>query len=138
METKQRFVLLIDTENISKIHGPSIYRRIVSKQGKPSKCRLYGAASQVNAWAKVLEKAYIADFEKRQRPRKRTADSMLISDAHRMRSQGFTRFAIASMDGDFAGLANQLRQQKCLVYGFGTHLVSKSLRNSVSHYFYVD
>ena len=138
MVTQHRLALLIDAENISHRWGPEIYRRIVRTQGKPNICRLYGKARHLDGWNKELEKAHIAGYEIRLvRSQNNNADMTLAMDAIELYRDGFVRFAIASMDGDFACLANRLRSSRCIVFGLGTRKASHTLRASVNQYMYV-
>ena len=138
MATQHQLALLIDAENISPQFGPEIYRRIVRTQGKPDICRLYGKARHLHGWDKELEKACIAGYEKRLvRSQNNNADMTLVMDAIELYKDGFVRFAIASMDGDFACLANRLRASRCIVFGLGTRRASQTLRASVNKYIFV-
>ena len=65
------------------------------------------------------------------------ADMTLAMDAIDLYRDGITRFAIASMDGDFACLAKRLRSSRCIVFGLGTHQASHTLRAAVNQYMYV-
>ena len=138
MVTQHRLALLIDAENISKRWGPEIYRRIVRTQGKPNICRLYGKARHLDGWEKELKKACIAGYEKRLiHSQNDNADMTLAMDAIDLYRDGIVRFAIASMDGDFACLAHRLRASRCIVFGLGTRKASQTLRASVNQYMFV-
>ena len=139
MVTQHQLALLIDAENISPRFGPEIYRRIVRTQGKPNICRLYGKAKHLDGWDKELKKACIGGYEKRlAKSQNNNADMTLAMDAIELYRDGFVRFAIASMDGDFACLANRLRDSRCIVLGLGTRRASQYLRTSVNQYIFVD
>ena len=135
---QHRLALLIDAENISKRCGPEIYRWIVRTQGKPNVCRLYGKAKHLHGWDKALEKACISGYETRLiHSQNNNADMTLVMDAIELYRDGFVRFAIASMDGDFACLAKRLRASRCIVLGLGTRRASRTLRTSVNKYVFV-
>ena len=138
MVAQHRLALLIDAENISQKWGPEIYRRIVRTQGKPDICRLYGKAKHLQGWDKELKKACVGGYEMRLlHSDNNNADMTLAMDAIDLYRDGIVRFAIASMDGDFACLAKRLRSSRCIVFGLGTRKASHTLRASVNQYMYV-
>ena len=121
-DEQSRLAVLIDADNAP----PAVVEGLlaeVAKYGVASVKRIYGdfTSNQQSQWKKALLKHSIQPVQQfAYTSGKNATDSSLIIDAmDLMYTRRFDGFCLVSSDSDFTRLAQRLREEGLIVYGFG-------------------
>ncbi|GAB3097071.1 NYN domain-containing protein [Lysobacter terrae] len=121
-DEQSRLAVLIDADNAA----PAVVEGLlaeVAKYGVASVKRIYGdfTSNQQSQWKKALLKHSIQPVQQfAYTSGKNATDSSLIIDAmDLMYTRRFDGFCLVSSDSDFTRLAQRLREEGLIVYGFG-------------------
>ncbi|MHC1728595.1 MAG: NYN domain-containing protein [Syntrophobacteraceae bacterium] len=119
---QNRLAVLIDADNAN----PSITEGLlaeIAKYGIASVKRIYGdwTTPQLGSWKAVLLEHSIQPIQQfRYTTGKNATDSAMIIDAmDLLYTRRFEGFCLVSSDSDFTRLASRIREEGCLVLGFG-------------------
>ncbi|MBI5607365.1 MAG: NYN domain-containing protein, partial [Deltaproteobacteria bacterium] len=117
-----RLAVLIDSDNAqASLVGPLLAE--IARFGLASVKRAYGdwTSQQMSSWKKTLLAHSIAPVQQfAYTTGKNATDSALIIDAMDLMYSGqFHGFCLVSSDSDFTRLAQRLREEGLIVYGFG-------------------
>lgn len=121
-DEQRRLAVLIDADNAQ----PSVIEGLlaeIAKYGVASVKRIYGdfTSNRMTQWKAALLKHSIAPVQQfAYTSGKNATDSSLIIDAmDLLYTQRFDGFCLVSSDSDFTRLAQRLREEGLMVYGFG-------------------
>ena len=121
-DNEDRLAVLIDADNAQ----PSVIEGLLSeiaKYGELSVKRIYGdfTSTRMTQWKAALLRHSIAPVQQfAYTSGKNATDSSLIIDAmDLLYTQRFDGFCLVSSDSDFTRLAQRLREEGLMVYGFG-------------------
>jgi hypothetical protein len=121
-DEQRRLAVLIDADNAQPAVIESLLGE-VARYGLASVKRIYGdfTSTRLGGWKKVLLKHSISPVQQfAYTTGKNATDSSLIIDAmDLMYTRRFDGFCLVSSDSDFTRLAQRLREEGVLVYGFG-------------------
>ena len=133
--------VLIDADNTSARYAQAIFEEIV-KLGEANVRRIYGdfSGSRLAGWDAAIQSLAILQHQQRSNTRgKNAADIALVIDAmdllHKGRLDGV---CLVSSDSDFTRLAQRLREDGLVVYGFGERKTPKAFRNACSRFIYLE
>ena len=117
--------VLIDADNTSARYAQAIFEETV-KLGEANVRRIYGdfSGSQLASWDAAIQSLAILQHQQRSNTRgKNAVDIALVIDGmdllHKGRLDGV---CLVSSDSDFTRLAQRLREDGLVVYGFGEHM----------------
>ncbi len=137
----RRLAVLIDAENAQSALLDELFAEI-AKYGIAGVKRAYGDFTHktLSSWPKrLLEHAIKPGQQFNYTPGKNASDIALIIDAmdllHSKRVDGF---CIVSSDSDFTGLANRIREEGLLVFGFGESKTPKSFVNACDKFIHTE
>jgi uncharacterized LabA/DUF88 family protein len=132
-----RLAVLIDADNASSRIATRLFEEI-AKYGEASVRRIYGdfSDSRMQPWIAVLpEHAIKAQQNFPKTSKKNSADIALVIDAMDLLHTGrFEGFCLVSSDSDFTGLAERIREQGLIVYGFGEQKTPDSFRQACNRF----
>ncbi|UBB25214.1 NYN domain-containing protein [Pseudoxanthomonas japonensis] len=121
-DEQRRLAVLIDADNAQ----PAVIEGLlgeIAKYGVASVKRIYGdfTSARMTQWKQALLKHSIAPVQQfAYTSGKNATDSSLIIDAmDLLYTQRFDGFCLVSSDSDFTRLAQRLREEGLMVYGFG-------------------
>ncbi|MGN6224340.1 NYN domain-containing protein [Pseudoxanthomonas sp.] len=121
-DEQRRLAVLIDADNAQ----PAVIEGLlgeIAKYGVASVKRIYGdfTSTRMTQWKQALLKHSIAPVQQfAYTSGKNATDSSLIIDAmDLLYTQRFDGFCLVSSDSDFTRLAQRLREEGLMVYGFG-------------------
>ena len=141
MPNEKHLAVLIDADNTSANYAHVIFEEL-GKLGKANVRRIYGDFSntRLKGWRDVLQTLAIAPHQTfNYTTGKNAADIALVIDAmdlkHRSELDGF---CLVSSDSDFTELAQRLREDNKLVYGFGEKKTPEAFRNACSRFIYLE
>ena len=133
--------MLIDADNTSARYAQAIFEEIV-KLGEANVRRIYGdfSGSRLAAWDAAIQSLAILQHQQRNNTKgKNAADIALVIDAmdllHKGRLDGV---CLVSSDSDFTRLAQRLREDGLVVYGFGERKTPEAFRNACSRFIYLE
>ena len=136
-----RLAILIDADNTSAAYAHAIFEE-VAKLGEANVRRIYGdfSSDRLRSWRGVMHPlAILPQQQFNYTVGKNAADIALVIDAmdlmHRSRLDGF---CLVSSDSDFPRLAQRLREDGALVYGFGARKTPEAFRNACSRFIYIE
>ena len=133
--------VLIDADNTSARYAEAIFEEIV-KLGEANVRRIYGdfSGTQLKSWNKAIESLAILQHQQRSNStRKNSSDIALVIDAMDLMHKGtLDGFCLVSSDSDFTRLAQRLREEGMVVYGFGEHKAVEAFRNACNRFIYVE
>jgi uncharacterized LabA/DUF88 family protein len=138
---QNRLAVLIDADNAqaSVIEG---LLSEVAKFGLASVKRIYGdfTAQNSNSWKKVLLKHSINPVQQfAYTTGKNATDSSLIIDAMDLMHTGrFDGMCLVSSDSDFTRLAQRLREEGLVVYGFGEQKTPDAFVQACDKFIYTE
>ena len=136
-----RLAVLIDTDNASVSHLEALLSEIATL-GTASVRRAYGdwTRPQLNSWKNVLLNYSIQPIQQfSYTTGKNATDSSLIIDAmDLLYTERFDGFCLVSSDSDFTRLAQRIREQGLLVYGFGRSTTPKAFVQACDHFTYLE
>ncbi|MDO4777501.1 MAG: NYN domain-containing protein [Cardiobacteriaceae bacterium] len=141
MDGNKKLAILIDADNASANTAQEIFAEI-AKYGIASVRRIYGdwSSPALNGWQKILLKHAITPVQQFAYTRSKDATDMkLIIDAMDLLYSGtFDGFCLISSDSDFTPLAERIRANGLLVYGFGRKTTPEAFRQACDRFFYVE
>lgn len=133
--------VLIDADNTSARHAEPIFDEIV-KLGEANVRRVYGdfSSGRLTGWDDAVKSFAILQHQQRNNTKgKNAADIALVIDAMDLMHNGnMDGFCLVSSDSDFTRLAQRLREDGQLVYGFGERKTPETFRNACNRFIYVE
>ena len=133
--------VLIDADNTSARHAEPIFDEIV-KLGEANVRRVYGdfSSGRLGGWDEAVKSLAILQHQQRNNTKgKNAADIALVIDAMDLMHNGnMDGFCLVSSDSDFTRLAQRLREDGQLVYGFGERKTPETFRNACNRFIYVE
>ncbi len=133
--------VLIDADNSSARYAQAIFEEIV-KLGEANVRRIYGDFSdrRLAGWDGEIQSLAILQHQQRSNTTgKNAADIALVIDAMDLMHKGkLDGFCIVSSDSDFTRLAQRLREDGLVVYGFGERKTPEAFRNACSRFIYLE
>ena len=133
--------VLIDADNTSARHAEPIFDEIV-KLGEANVRRVYGdfSSGRLAGWDDAVKSLAILQHQQRNNTKgKNAADIALVIDAMDLMHKGnMDGFCLVSSDSDFTRLAQRLREDGQLVYGFGERKTPEAFRNACNRFIYVE
>jgi hypothetical protein len=140
-DDQQRLAVLIDADNAQ----PSVIEGLlaeVAKYGVASVKRIYGdfTSTRMTQWKAALLKHSIAPVQQfAYTSGKNATDSSLIIDAmDLLYTHRFDGFCLVSSDSDFTRLAQRLREEGLVVYGFGERKTPDAFVQACDKFIYND
>jgi Uncharacterized conserved protein len=140
-EDSRRLAVLIDADNAQ----PAVIEGLlaeVAKLGVASSKRIYGDwTSTAHAqWKKALLEHSITPVQQfaYTRGKNATDSSMIIDAMDLMYTRRFDGFCIVSSDSDFTRLAQRLREEGLIVYGFGERKTPEPFRSACDKFVYTE
>ena len=138
---QHRLAVLIDADNAqaSVIEG---LLAEVAKYGLASVKRIYGdfTSNRLQAWKQTLLEHSIQPVQQfAYTSGKNATDSSLIIDAmDLMYTRRFDGFCLVTSDSDFTRLAQRLREEGLVVYGFGEEKTPSAFRQACDKFVYTE
>lgn len=136
-----QLAVLIDADNASVTHLDKLLSEIATL-GKASVRRAYGdwTRPQLNSWKNVLLSHSIQPIQQfNYTTGKNATDASLIIDAMDLLYTGrFDGFCLVSSDSDFTRLAQRIREQGLLAYGFGRSNTPKPFVQACDRFTYLE
>lgn len=136
-----KLAVLIDADNASPRHATAIFEEIAGL-GEANVRRIYGDFSntRLSGWDDPIQQLAILQEQQRNNTvGKNAADIALVIDAMDLLHGGkLDGFCLVSSDSDFTRLAQRLREDGMLVYGFGERKTPESFRAACSRFIYVE
>ena len=137
----QSLAVLIDADNTSARHAHAIFEEIV-KLGEANVRRIYGdfSGTRLAGWNKQIQSLAILQHQQRSDTTgKNASDIALVIDAMDLMHKGkLDGFCLVSSDSDFTRLAQRLREDGLVVYGFGERKTPEAFRSACNRFIYVD
>lgn len=137
----QSLAVLIDADNTSARYAHAIFEEI-AKLGEANVRRIYGdfAGTRLAGWDKAIQSLAILQHQQRNNTTgKNAADIALVIDAMDLMHKGkLDGFCLISSDSDFTRLAQRLREDGLVVYGFGERKTPEAFRSACNRFIYVD
>lgn len=140
-DDQQRLAVLIDADNAQ----PAVIEGLlaeVAKYGVASVKRIYGdfTSSRMTQWKAALLKHSIAPVQQfAYTSGKNATDSSMIIDAmDLLYTHRFDGFCLVSSDSDFTRLAQRLREEGLVVYGFGERKTPDAFVQACDKFIYND
>ena len=135
-----RPAVLIDADNASARHAKAIFDEIATL-GEANVRRIYGdfASDRLKGWREVIQPLAIMPQQQfNYTTGKNAADITLVIDAmDLMHRGGLDGFCLVSSDSDFTRLAQRLREDGAVVYGFGAKKTPEAFRSACSRFIYI-
>ena len=133
--------VLIDADNTRARYAEAIFEEIV-KLGEANVRRIYGdfSGTRLSGWNRVIQSLAILQHQQRNNTTgKNAADIALVIDAMDLMHKGkLDGFCLVSSDSDFTRLAQRLREDGLVVYGFGERKTPEAFRSACNRFIYVD
>ena len=133
--------VLIDADNTSPRFAQAIFHEIV-RLGEASVRRIYGdfSRSELASWNEVIQSLAILQHQQRSNTTgKNASDIALVIDAMDLMHKGrLDGFCLVSSDSDFTRLAQRLREEGMVVYGFGEQKTPEAFRYACNRFIYVE
>jgi len=133
--------ILIDADNTSARHARQIFEEI-AKLGEANVRRIYGdfSSERLKGWRDVMQPLAIVPLQQfNYTTGKNAADITLVIDAmDLMHRGGLDGFCLVSSDSDFTRLAQRLREDGAVVYGFGAQKTPEAFRNACTRFIYIE
>ena len=140
-EEQRRLAMLIDADNAQ----PAVIEGLlaeVAKYGVASVKRIYGdfTSTRMTQWKQVLLKYSISPVQQfAYTSGKNATDSSLIIDAmDLLYTRRFDGFCLVSSDSDFTRLAQRLREEGLMVYGFGERKTPDAFVQACDKFIYTE
>ena len=137
----QSLAVLIDADNTSARHAQAVFEEIV-KLGEANVRRIYGdfSGNRLAGWDSEIQALAILQHQQRNNTTgKNAADIALVIDAMDLMHKGkLDGFCLVSSDSDFTRLAQRLREDGLVVYGFGERKTPEAFRSACNRFIYVD
>ena len=132
---------LIDADNTSARYAHAIFEEIV-KLGEANVRRIYGdfSGTRLSGWDGAIQSPAMLQHQQRSNTTgKNAADIALVIDAMDLMHKGrLDGFCLVSSDSDFTRLAQRLREDGLVVYGFGERKTPEAFRNACSRFIYLE
>ncbi|MDE0521997.1 MAG: NYN domain-containing protein [Boseongicola sp.] len=139
--TTTSLAVLIDADNTSAKHAQAIFDEIV-KLGEANVRRIYGdfSGGRLAGWDAAVKSLAILQHQQRSNSRgKNASDIALVIDAiDLMYKRTLDGVVLVSSDSDFTRLAQRLREEGLVVYGFGERKSVEAFRNACTRFIYVE
>ena len=133
--------VLIDADNTSARYATAIFDEIASL-GEANVRRVYGdfSGSRLSGWDSAVQSLAILQHQQRSNTTgKNAADIALVIDAMDLMYKGkLDGFCLVSSDSDFTRLAQRLREDGLVVYGFGERKTPEAFRSACTRFIYVE
>ena len=133
--------VLIDADNTSAKHAQAIFDEIV-ELGEANVRRIYGDFShgRLAAWDKAIQSLAILQHQQRSNSKGKNASdiALVIDTMDMMHKRTLDGVVLVSSDSDFTRLAQRLREEGLVVYGFGERKAVKAFRNACNRVIYVE
>ena len=133
--------VLIDADNTSPRYAHAIFEEIVTL-GEANVRRIYGDFSEKRliGWNEAIKSLAILQHQQRSNTTgKNASDIALVIDAMDLMFKGtLDGFCLVSSDSDFTRLAQRLREEGMVVYGFGEEKTPEAFRNACNRFIYVE
>lgn len=133
--------VLIDADNTSARYARAIFDEIASL-GEANVRRVYGdfSGSRLSGWDSAVQSLAILQHQQRSNTTgKNAADIALVIDAMDLMYKGkLDGFCLVSSDSDFTRLAQRLREDGLVVYGFGERKTPEAFRSACTRFIYVE
>ena len=133
--------VLIDADNTSPGFAQAIFHEIV-RLGEASVRRIYGDFSgpRLASWDEAIKSLAILQHQQRSNTTgKNASDIALVIDAMDLMHKGrLDGFCLVSSDSDFTRLAQRLREEGMMVYGFGEQKTPEAFRHACNRFIYVE
>ena len=133
--------VLIDADNTSPRYAQAIFKEIVTL-GEANVRRIYGDFSEKRliGWDGAIQSLAILQHQQRSNSKgKNASDIALVIDAMDLMHKGaLDGFCLVSSDSDFTRLAQRLREEGMVVYGFGEQKTPEAFRNACNRFIYVE
>ena len=133
--------VLIDADNTSPGFAQAIFHEIVTL-GEANVRRIYGDFSgpRLAGWNEAIESLAMLQHQQRSNTTgKNASDIALVIDAMDLMHKGrLDGFCLVSSDSDFTRLAQRLREEGMVVYGFGERKAPEAFRNACNRFIYVE
>lgn len=140
-EAQRRLAVLIDADNAQASVIDGLLGE-VAKYGIASVKRIYGnfTSTSLQSWKSVLLEHSIQPVQQfAYTTGKNATDSSLIIDAmDLMYTRRFDGFCLVSSDSDFTRLAQRLREEGLLVYGFGEKKTPDAFRKACDKFIFTE
>jgi hypothetical protein len=140
-EGQRRLAVLIDADNAQASVIDGLLGE-VAKYGIASVKRIYGnfTSTSLQSWKSVLLEHSIQPVQQfAYTTGKNATDSSLIIDAmDLMYTRRFDGFCLVSSDSDFTRLAQRLREEGLLVYGFGEKKTPDAFRKACDKFIFTE
>ncbi|MCY4425679.1 MAG: NYN domain-containing protein [Halieaceae bacterium] len=140
-EQSQSLAVLIDADNTSARYAQAIFEEIAIL-GEANVRRIYGdfSSGRLAGWDKEVQSLAILQQQQRNNTTgKNAADIALVIDAMDLMHKGMLDgFCLISSDSDFTRLAQRLREDGMVVYGFGERKTPEAFRSACNRFIYVD
>jgi len=140
-ERSKSLAILIDADNTSTRYARPIFEEIATL-GEANVRRIYGdfADDRLKGWREVMQPlAIVPQQQFNYTTGKNAADITLVIDAmDLMHRGGLDGFCLVSSDSDFTRLAQRLRENGALVYGFGAKKTPEAFRNACTRFIYIE
>ena len=138
---EQSLAVLIDADNTSARYAKAIFEEIV-KHGEANVRRIYGdfSGNRLAGWDNAIKSLAILQHQQRSNTTgKNAADIALVIDAMDLMHKGkLDGYCLVSSDSDFTRLAQRLREDGLLVYGFGERKTPEAFKNACNRFIYVE
>lgn len=139
--TGRSLAVLIDADNTSARYATAIFEEIATL-GEANVRRIYGdfSGTRLGGWDKAVQSLAILQHQQRANTAgKNASDIALVIDAMDLMYKGrVDGFCLISSDSDFTRLAQRLREDGLVVYGFGERKTPEPFRNACTRFIYVE
>ncbi len=133
--------VLIDADNTSARYAHQIFEE-VAKLGEATVRRIYGdfSTGRLKGWDAATRALAILEHQQRSNTSgKNASDIGLVIDAMDLMHKGkLDGFCLVSSDSDFTRLAQRLREDGMVVYGFGERKTPEAFRAACNRFIYVE
>ena len=137
----ESLAVLIDADNTSPGFAQAIFEEIVTL-GEANVRRIYGdfSGARLAGWNGAIQSLAILQHQQRSNTAgKNASDIALVIDAMDLMHKGrLAGFCLVSSDSDFTRLAQRLREEGMVVYGFGEQKTPEAFRNACNRFIYVE
>ena len=133
--------VLIDADNTSARYAAAIFDEI-GTLGEANVRRIYGdfTGTRLGGWDSAVQSLAILQHQQRSNTTgKNAADIALVIDAMDLMYKGkLDGFCLVTSDSDFTRLAQRLREDGLVVYGFGERKTPEAFRSACTRFIYVE
>ena len=133
--------VLIDADNTSARYAAAIFDEIATL-GEANVRRIYGdfTGTRLGGWDSAVQSLAILQHQQRSNTTgKNAADIALVIDAMDLMYKGkLDGFCLVTSDSDFTRLAQRLREDGLVVYGFGERKTPEAFRSACTRFIYVE